>query len=1753
MANTWRTSTDSETQLSELLNRTLLLDLETTRSGRIRHIGAILNDHVFEKKERAGSADTLKQLDEIAKNADFVLGHNLLGHDFPVLKSSSPWLQILKKPVIDTLYLSPIAFPQNPYHRLVKDYKLVRATINNPVEDAKLAASIFRDQWGSFLNFSEETPDLIDFYRYCFHGSIFNGFSGNGISSVFSMISSGSTGDFPNALECFIRLAHGKVCNNAVNRTIPDLLADDAKRPAAAFCLAWLQVAGGNSVLPPWVRYRFPEISSIIQALREIPCGDEQCEYCAENHDPEKQLTRFFGYPSFRMAPKTEEGESLQRAIVLECMGNHPTMGILPTGGGKSLCYQLPALTRYWRRGTLTVVISPLQALMKDQVDNLVKKTGTLFAESVSGLQTPPERGEVFERIRLGDTAILHLSPEQLRSIGVRNVLKQREIGSWVFDEAHCLSKWGHDFRPDYLYAARFIREFAKEQDQPIPPVGCFTATAKTSVIEEISTHFREELSQELKLFAGGVERQNLSFEVVPLSKSEKFERTYEIIQEHFDSNEDPGGIIVYAATRGATEEIRDFLYHQGMIVEAFHAGIDSKDKREIIEAFIAGSIPIICATNAFGMGIDKENIRLVLHFNMPGSLENYIQEAGRAGRDLKPAHCILLYDEEDAKQQFSMGSMSEVRRKEIARTLRALRRKKKNKYGEIVVTSDELIRDEDWPEMKSIKPEFRDTKVRTSIAWLERAGFLQRNHNLTEVFQGKPSVDSLKDAEAIMDRLNISPQAKNLWLSILQKIINSPEDRGIRADELAEALFPEKELIQEIEQKTGQTAAQVVISAMHDMSDAGLIDQGLMLSATFRPKGKNNALKTFQAVCEIENKLISLLQVEDPDAESGDWVELDIRRLNQKLTNEGYKTSPDILRILVKGISYDGKGFAASTGSFEIGHIDRNRYQVRLRRNWQNIRKTIFLRQNVANVILRRLLELSKNQAAETGTQITGDVRLVFTSDELSAAIKGDLTLSAEVKKVLPAMERALMFLHEQHIIELQGGLAVLRQAMTLRLAKTAKGRYYNKGDYKPLAVHYREKRLQVHVMMRYATLGLEKVARALTLVLDYFTLGRVKFINKYFEGDKTLLDKATTAESYRMIVENLRNPFQISAVGRPVDDSMLILAGPGSGKTKVIVHRCAYLLEVERIPARQILVLCFNHSSAMVLKKRLRALVGKVANAVLVATYHGVAMRLAGISIRDMAVEHSKNNIEFDRIIKDAIKLLKGEMDIPGTAPDEHRDRLLAGYSHILVDEYQDIDEDQYELVSAIAGRLESEEDNRLAIMAVGDDDQNIYTFRGANIRFIRQFQTDYSKEVVYLTENYRSSKNIISASNALIRANRDRMKIEHPISINRERQHNKPGGRWERLDPVSQGRVQIISVKNPVYQASYVKNELDRLVVLDPKLKCRDFAILSRTKAPLANVRSILESSGYSIRTTLDQGLPLHRVREIHTVLEWLVDNEKENYRASDLIDKIKILRQSKSTNIWWQMVDLFFENYQDETSNSMLPVSRAINRFYEFTAEQRREKILGQGIFLSTIHSSKGMEFPHVFILDGDWGRPSGKSEWEEERRVMYVGMTRAEETLRLMKSPSRSNPFLREIRGDFVAPKTYTGIGIVEKELQEKRYELIGLSEIYMDYAGCFDGNDRIHKQLCNLEAGQGVVFHQNGSSIEIHDNEGCCVAKLSNEGVNKWSKRLGQIQELRVVALLRRDHDDPDEGFINRIKADQWELPILEAAYSPRT
>ena len=1734
--------------LDELISRTLLLDIEATKGGRIHKIGAVFNDRVVETGSQSSPKRTLSQVEELAAAADFVLGHNLLGHDFPVLLSAYPGLSILKKPVIDTLYLSPLAFPRNPYHRLVKDYKLVRSSVNDPVADARLAAAVLRDQWESFQGGGAGFVHPVDFYRFCFEASLFNGFPGEGLAAVFGAAGAKGFASHAAALDFLVETTAGAVCKHAMVETASPLLGDDVRRPALAYCLAWLRVAGTNSVLPPWVRYRFPEIAAVLTRLRQTPCGDQGCAYCREHHSPELNLERFFGFAGFREKPTAPDGRSLQRAVVLDGLRGTPLLAILPTGGGKSICYQLPALVRHRCRGLMTVVISPLVALMKDQVDNLMKATGTPFAAAISGLQTPPERGEVLESVRLGDVAILYIAPEQLRSRSVRTVLSQREIGCWVFDEAHCVSAWGHDFRPDYLYAARFIREFSGDFGQPVPPVCCFTATAKSEVIEDITAHFRDELGQELKLFAGGVQRENLSFEVLPVGAAEKLERTFEILSESL-REEGSGSAIVYAETRARTEEIRDFLRHQGLAAEAFHGGLDAKEKRDIIDTFVAGRTPVICATSAFGMGIDKADVRLVLHFEMPGSLENYIQEAGRAGRDGERARCLLFYAPGDDNLQFRKGARAEIKKREIERILRVLRRARRNRSGEIVVTSDELLRDEELAGLKENAREVRDTKVRTAIAWLERGGFLSRNENVTEVFQGRPLVGSLEEAQGVIAGLRLSEPVAGLWLDILRVLFNAPEERVLSADGIAESLFHGREQLQQVEKAWNLTPAQIVIRALHDMAEARLIDRGITLTAILRPRGRGNAVQILQSVADLEERLLGLMQTEDPDADDGRWVELDARRLAQRLKTDGAEAGPVAIRALIRGLSLDGKGLAAGLGSLELQHLGRDRYQVRLQRAWEAIRKTARLRREVAQVLLKALVDKAERALPGAAESTGGDVTLSFSSNELSAAVLSDIALRSEIKKPLAAIDRALMFLHEHKAITLQGGLAIMRQAMTVRLKAEERARRYTVGDFKPLAVHYREKRFQVHVMLEYVQLALDKITQALALVLDYFTLGRLKFVRKYFADRQDVIKRATTQETYRTIVAKLGNLVQIATVGSPLEQNTLVLAGPGSGKTTVVAHRCAYLLQVERVPARQILVLCFNHSAAVSLRKRLNALVGKDARGVLVATYHGAAMRIAGISVRELAEANRDREIDFGKLITDAVRLLRGEADVPGAQPDEVRDQLLGGYSHILVDEYQDIDQAQYDLVSAIAGRTLEDGEGKLSILAVGDDDQNIYAFRGANVEFIRKFQQDYPAKVVYLVENYRSSRHIIAAANQLIRRNLDRMKTEHPIRINRERESNLPGGRWEPLDPVSKGRVQVTAVRNRRHQAECVKSELERLKGLAPDLNWEDCAILARSRKDLAPVRYVLEEAGLPVKILLETSLPLQRVREFAALLKTLTAHKEENRRASELLAVIGELGSGSRLSPWWRMLEGFVQALVDETADAVLPLGWAVDALYDFIAEQRREKSLGGGIFLGTIHSTKGLEFAHVIILDGGWPSPGDAAQIEEERRTLYVGMTRARETLALMKLAERPNPFLKGLKGDCFLSRKSPLDGGDRGDSAIRQYEVLGLSDVYLDYAGGFPQNHPIHGHLSLIQAGDKVFLAAEDAAIEIRDREGFCVGRLSQSASKIWKDKLDRISEVRVVAVIERDRLDPQEEYRSRIKAEKWEVPVLEIVF----
>ena len=484
-----------------LPDRCISLDLEVDpRAARIFALAAVRNNGPDKVVARGGLVEqALVRFEAMAQGADHLLGHNIIGFDLPHLLALRPQLARLAERPIDTLWLNPLAFPRNPYHHLVKhhhDGRLQAGHVNEPELDARLVFEVFANQLQAFAAMDRETPDALTAWHYlCTRRPDSDGFD-----AVFAEVRGAPCPTQPEAEAAVRTLLAGRACTHRTDQTIDRMAAPRNGWPMA-YALAWITVAGGDSVMPPWVRARFREAGLIVKHLRDAACDRSDCQWCRERNDPRKALARWFGFDGFRAEPADDQGIPLQERIVAEAMAGHSVLGILPTGTGKSVCYQIPALTRFEKTGALTVVISPLVALMSDQVQGLAR-AGISACVTVNGLLSMPERQAALDQVRMGDAAMLLISPEQLRSLSVRSVLAQREVGYWVLDEAHCISKWGHDFRPDYRYVSRFIREHSG--DQPPAPVLCLTATAKPEVIRDICDHFKARLGLDLALLDGG-------------------------------------------------------------------------------------------------------------------------------------------------------------------------------------------------------------------------------------------------------------------------------------------------------------------------------------------------------------------------------------------------------------------------------------------------------------------------------------------------------------------------------------------------------------------------------------------------------------------------------------------------------------------------------------------------------------------------------------------------------------------------------------------------------------------------------------------------------------------------------------------------------------------------------------------------------------------------------------------------------------------------------------------------------------------------------------------------------------------------------------------------------------------------------------------------------------------------------------------------------------------------------------------------
>ncbi len=544
----------------------------------------------------------------------------------------------------------------------------------------------------------------------------------------------------------------------------------------------------------------------------------------------------------------------------------------------------------------------------------------------------------------------------------------------------------------------------------------------------------------------------------------------------------------------------------------------------------------------------------------------------------------------------------------------------------------------------------------------------------------------------------------------------------------------------------------------------------------------------------------------------------------------------------------------------------------------------------------------------------------------------------------------------------------------------------------------------------------------------------------------------------------------------------NVLVLAGPGSGKTRVLVHRIAYLIRVRRENPGSILALTYNRHAAVEARRRLDKLNGKDARGVNVMTCHALAMRILGVSFAQVAANPGDET--FATIFRDAAHLLRSNEANAFVT----REQMLGRLHWILVDEYQDIGEPEYELIAALAGETLAEDDARSNLFAVGDDDQNIYAWKGASVRFIHRFAQEYHAKEEYLVENYRSTRFIIDASSRCIDSAAERRKRDHRLRIDAQRQVEPPGGAWTFRDNVAQVKVQILHLKGgQLSQAVAAVEELKRLAELDPDWQWNRCAIVARNWADLDPVRSACMVHGIPVQSAREELSSFWRARQTQRFLHTLEASDSTAIEAQE----IRRYREETGGDPWADLLaQALDELLLEEGQATALPIAFVRNWLGEWSKEIRRRQ---QGLLLTSAHRAKGLEFDHVIILDGRWGSASDAEDPDTPRRLYYVSMTRACETLALVQLDDASQPHVRDrplkARRDERAATLLQSVrndsSVLEREapcpdLSDQRLDIrikeCTMKDVVLSFAGWRTAQNDCHRAITALSPGDRLCL-----------------------------------------------------------------------------
>ena len=1571
------------------MNSIAFIDTEIDpRSFKILDIGSVRSDgSTFHKA-------SVPEFIQFLVGTGFVCGHNVLNHDIKYIGRALAEANINVSNTIDTLFLSPLLFPSKPYHALLKDDKLQTEDANNPLNDAIKAKDLFYDEVAAFRQ-TDETLKQIYF-------ALLN--DKKEFRSFFLFL--GYTGGANNP-EQLIRLKFGKEICAAVD--LKNILTEHPV--ALAYCLSLLNVFIADkktySITPPWVLKNYPEVERIMFRLRNKPCLSG-CFYCDQALDVYKALKRFFGYDAYR----TYGGEPLQEKAVKAAVNNKSILAVFPTGGGKSITFQVPALIGGENAKGLTVVISPLQSLMKDQVDNL-ERAGITEAVTINGLLDPIERAKSIERVEDGSASMLYISPESLRSRTIERLLLSRKIVRFVVDEAHCFSSWGQDFRVDYLYIGDFIRSLQEKKNlEEGIPVSCFTATAKQKVIEDIQAYFKEKLSLELELFTSKASRTNLHYNVF---EKENEEEKYQAVRDLIEEKNCP--TIIYVSRTRKAFSLAERLSKDGFNARPYHGKMEAKEKTANQNAFISGEVPVIVATSAFGMGVDKKDVGMVIHFEISDSLENYVQEAGRAGRDENMlADCFVLFNEEDLSKHFILLNQSKLSIKEIQQVWKAIKEITRLRSS-VSNSALEIARKAGWDD-SVVEIE---TRVTTAIAALEDAGYLRRGQNMPRVFAN--SILS-KNAQEAIDKIHASTRfdskQKEQAIRIIKKLFSS-KSRKQANEESAESR------IDYISDHLG-IVKEEVIRIVNLLREEKILADAKDLTAFIRKtENKNRSLSIVEAFSKIENFLLPYLQEEEKilhikelneDAETRGLEEVSTNRIKTILNFWAIKN-------LIKRRSLEHQKNHLAVLSLYPGGI---------------LQEKLEKRHELAKFLVTYLYEKSRLINSEEDKD-KEEILVEFSVLELKAAFERELRLFA-VEASLEDIEDALFYLSRIEAIKIEGGFLVVYNRLTIERLEQDTRKRYKVEDYQKLNQFYESKIQQIHIVGEYAKQMISDYKNALQFVEDYFQLNYQSFLNKYFKGSRqNEIRRNVTPAKFRQLFGEL-SPTQLKIINDNESGYIVVAAGPGSGKTRVLVHKLASLLLMEDVKHEQLLMLTFSRAAVTEFKKRLLKLIGNAANYIEIKTFHSYCFDLLG---KVGSLEKS------DVILKKTIDKIRNQ--------EVEASRITK--TVLVIDEAQDMDEDEFHLVKALM-----EQNEEMRVIAVGDDDQNIYEFRGASSQFLERFLRN-SRSVKYeLVENYRSKSNLVDFTNQFASRIQHRLK-ETPVMATQ----------------TDNGNIKVVR-----YHGGNLITPLVRdLIQTDLSGSA---CVLTKTNEEAMQITGLLLKNNIPAKLIQsNEGFSLYNVLEVRSFLQSLNLDEDtysipdENWEHAKL-ELVSRHQHSSKLEICKNIIKDFEATNPKKKYKTDLDVFIRESRLEDFYHQN------GETVFVSTIHKAKGKEFDQVFLMLENFDSSS-----DEAKRQLYVAMTRAKKNL----SIHLNGHFLDWLTADNLEriedSETYLSPGELTMQL--------GYKDIWLDYF--------INRQHLVSRLTSGERLTVNGS--ECLNAEGACVLKFSQF----FLKQMERMREKKYV------------------------------------